>query len=229
MNRNNRQMIACAQMVADEAIYPRAGVDPWQVGRLAQALRAGADLPEIILEESTLRIVDGWHRRAAAIRINGPTATFPCFLRAYESEAALFSESMLLNSRHGQSLSNFDRTRSILLARKLGIPDAATAASLQITVESAVELVLQRSGLGPDAEIVPLKYAAARLAGSRLSAEQLVANDQSGGRRLRYYIGQVLNVVSGDLIDWSEPGLAEAMESLRMALDGILRARSKAA
>jgi hypothetical protein len=227
MNRRDVVVVRCLDMVIDPAIYPRAGIDEYHVGRLAEAIRAGVELPEIVLEEGTKRIVDGVHRSRSALRAGGSEATFPCVLRRYENDAALFAEAMLLNSRHGQPLSNYDRTRSILLARRLGIEDGQTAAALQISIEHVEKLVLERTGTGPDAELVPLKFTAMRLAGSHLTAEQLVANRQAGGMGPGFYVRQVLNLVEGRLIDLTDESLLASLERLQVALTEILQARGE--
>lgn len=60
----------CDAVVIDPAIYPRAGgVQAETVARYADAIAAGDDLPPVILERGTLRLLDGHHRLAARIRL----------------------------------------------------------------------------------------------------------------------------------------------------------------
>lgn len=62
-------MTAVADIVLDEATYPRAGRDPALIARYAGAMAEGAEFPPVVVESGTGRLLDGWHRREAAVSL----------------------------------------------------------------------------------------------------------------------------------------------------------------
>jgi hypothetical protein len=225
MKREHGERVRAVDLVLDESIYPRHGIDDTHVRQLAEARRAGIDLPPVVVQRHTNRVVDGFHRIAAELREAGEEALISVEWRDYPSDAALFADAMLLNSRHGQVLATYDRVRCIALARQLGIPDIETAARLQITVETVERLILTRTAIGPEAALVPLKFTAASLAGRELTGEQFRANDRASGMSVLFSVNQVLNAISGDLLDWRNEALVGRLETLREVLNRVLDER----
>jgi hypothetical protein len=218
------ERVKVAELVLDWEIYPRHGLDMTNVRKLVEARRAGMELPPVVVERASKRVVDGFHRVRAELKVGGAEALIGVTWKDYVDDAARFADAMLLNSRHGQGLSSYDRVRCLLLARQLGIPDGETAAHLQITVETAERLVLERTAIGPAAEMVPLKFTDAHLHGRTLTPEQIRGNVAASGKSLAYSAGQILNALENGLVDWSNAGMVVRLETLRQALTAALDA-----
>ena len=122
-----------AGLVEDFAIYPRHAVDESHVSALAEALRAGVELPPPVAERSTGRLVDGFHTSRAHRRVFGPEAVLAVDLREYESEAALVRDAVARNAHHGRKLDSQDRVRSALMLERLGVPATEIAVTLSVT------------------------------------------------------------------------------------------------
>jgi len=148
------------ELVWDWTIYPRHDVDGSVIANLERAMRAGVTIPPILVEKTSKRIVDGWHRAHAWRRVYGDTAEIPVVLASYPNERALLEAAIAPNATHGRPLDSQDRTRSVLMLRKLGASDEEIAVVLSTeprqVMKLALKVVLVTDNGGP-AEVQPAK------------------------------------------------------------------------
>jgi hypothetical protein len=189
-----------ASLLLDEAIYPRSTVSDQRVGRLAEALRAGATLPPLVAETGKRRIVDGVHRSRAYLRVLGPDAEAPVEWRTYPDDAAAFKDAGLLNAAHGEPLSSLDLAHCLDVARRLHIPDGDLPDVLSLTIAKVEQMRGERFATGPTGEDVLLKRSTRHLAGQTLTLRQVAGNAQSSGMQLVFHINQVINALANGLV-----------------------------
>jgi hypothetical protein len=204
---------ALEKLTVDEALYPRARLNPARVSDLVEALEAGAQLPPLLVEKKTLRIVDGRHRFEAYRRLYGLDHKVEVEEKVYASEAKLFLDAMRLNAVHGLALGPGDRIHSALTAEALGITMAQLAQALSLTLETAQELSTARvgrlssphapGGAGGERRVV-LKPALAHLAGHELSEAEREINDKLAGGSQGYMLYQVRLLLEADLLDLAD-------------------------
>jgi hypothetical protein len=224
------EQIPVSQVVLDFELYPREKLDPFNLSGLREALRAGAKFPPVILDRATNRASDGFHRATATRLERGEDELIEVEFRDYPSNAALFEEAMLLNSRHGARLSSRDRTRCALLARELGISDAKTASLLQIRPEKLEQKLTIGVATSPDDKIVPIKAAAVpHLAAVRLTPRQTVGIERSSGHPIRVHIYQLRNALAQDLVNTADLELLHSLGELQAAISQFLSTQSLAA
>lgn len=108
-----------ALLIEDMTLYPRNDVDEVNIAHLVEALQVGAELPKILIEETTLRIVDGFHRRRAYMRAFGDDVEVTCEVKKYKDDAELFLEAVRLNANHGINMDGYDRTHAMAIAGKV--------------------------------------------------------------------------------------------------------------
>lgn len=218
MRRSGRpEMVemAISHLVLDFELYPRHDVDATNVREMVHALEAGIELPPILVDRASKRVVDGFHRVYAARRRGGDEATIRAELRDYADDAAIFAEAMWINARHGRRLTPWDRARCILLARKLGVSDEETAARLQITRERLAEFAMERTATAPNGDLIPLKFSSVpSLSGRTLTAEQVEANEHAGGMRAGYYASKLYLALESGLVDWEDNRLVARLEQI---------------
>src|SRR5262249_16250102 len=154
-----------ALLVMDKRVYPRAEVSKQRVGRLADAIRAGARLPPIIADSATRRVVDGNHRCHAYLLVNGPDATAEVEWRRYDSDAALFADAAAINAVQGEPLSGIDIAHCLAVAKQLGVSDEQMPRVLSLTTEKLTKMRAERFAEGPDGQQVLLKRSNRHLAG----------------------------------------------------------------
>ena len=149
------------ELVWDWTIYPRHDVDGSVIANLERAMRAGVTIPPILVEKTSKRIVDGWHRAHAWRRVYGDTAEIPVVLASYPNERALLEAAIAPNATHGRPLDSQDRTRSVLMLRKLGASDAEIAVVLSTEPQQVMRLALKvvrvRDGADGPVDVIPAK------------------------------------------------------------------------
>jgi len=215
------QTIKAAFLIEDFELYPRLRVDDLHVARLAEALLAGQELPPIVADRATLRIVDGFHRRRAYIKAFGPDAEVPVLLKEYPDEKAILLDAIRHNAGHGKRFTAADEVRALLLAERVGLEPAVVANALAIRVEKLTELASQRVAVS-GAEKVVLKPALRHLAGTRLTPEQELANRHLNGNQASFYARSLIELLESGGIDWGNRVLVERLLKLYQLLGELL-------
>lgn len=218
-----------AELIEDLDIYPRHAVDSSHVGDIARAVEAGKELPPIIADQATKRIVDGFHRRRAYDRLG--ITDVEVELRSYASEADLLSDAVELNSSHGRPLDSQDQTRCALLLSKHGVSTQRIAVVLSTTERHVSEKLLVRVVHVQDpttghTETRPAKPVIRPLKGEEprtITPTQAEIHDSSGGLRAGQVVMQLARELRHGLIDVnSTPGLREKLIDLQAAISEVL-------
>lgn len=218
--------IKLCDLVLDYAIYPRREIDAYHSHTIQEAIAGGAEIPPLVVEKKTKRIVDGFHRHRAYKRLYGedPAFAVDCIEKEYKSDAELFLDSMRYNASHGRCLSKFDRTHCLLLARQLHVPDKEIAKVLHITVKAQRKLVVDRSALKGNGKqvLTPIKSTIKHKAGQLLNDEQWSANDKLSGMQQAFYVNQIITLIENDLLDTSDEKLMAGLERLAELIAGVV-------
>lgn len=208
-------------LVLDFDLYPRPSVDGKNVADLVEALSAGVELPPIIVDGKTARVVDGFHRVRAHIRLYGEDAEVSVVERKYDSEADLLADAIRLNAAHGKRLSTLDRVRCVHLGEKYGLSVEQVAEALSVPADSLGRLAVSRTATCGGQNVI-LKPALRKHAGRRLTKRQRSANEKMNANNARYFADRLIDLIESKLIDEEDEGLAKSLKKLRAALDGVL-------
>lgn len=217
--------IKLSSLVLDFGLYPRSQVDDLHVRRLCQALEARATLPPIIADRKSRRVVDGFHRYRAQVKLYGEDATGDVTWRDYASDRELFLDAMRLNAGHGRPMTPFDRAHCLLKADELKIEAAECAAALHITTDALGTLRADRVGTlhvtGPGKASTPLvlKRTIRHMAGKGLSAPQAEANEKLSGQSQKFYANQLIILIESELLDEADAALMGVLAKLYELLD----------
>jgi hypothetical protein len=214
-----------AELIEDLSVYPRHAVDDSNVQSLALALEAGCELPPLIADQASKRIVDGWHRGRAHKRVYGPGATVRVELRTYPNEAALKEDAVALNSRHGRRLDVMDQTRAVLMLEKEGVPMDRIALILNVTAKRCEALRIRvadarvaTAATVPETHKITLKRSVAHLQGKTLTREQAEAHDSMPGTSFLLIARQLATALRTRLVNLKDDRLLEALKELREEL-----------
>jgi len=210
--------VPAVELVEDLSLYPRLQVDDWYVSRLAEALRSGATLPPIVADRASKRIVDGFHRRRAALRAFGPTAEVNVLFRDYPDERALYLDALRLNAHHGKRLATAEEVRAAIRGQELGIEPRVIADTLAIRVEKLEGLLERKTARGTVEPVVVLKPSFSHLAGEKLTREQELANKHSGGHQASFYARMLIAIIESGAVDESNRTLMERLARLHELL-----------
>jgi len=200
-------------LVFDFDIYPRGSVDSQHVREIAASLQAGAPMPPIVIDWKSKRIVDGFHRCRAYMRLFDEKHEVDCVEKDYKNDKELFLDSMRYNASHGRALTQHDKVHCLLLAEKMRLATSAVADALNLTAERIGELKADRIGkCGLVA--IPLKQTIRHMSGKNLTKDQVEANDKLSGMNQLFYVNQLVTLIENDLIDASNEDLLTGLVRL---------------
>lgn len=220
----NVRTVPAASLVLDHAVYPRHEINDDNVRSLARAIEAGTSLPVIVAQTKTNRVVDGWHRLKATLKVLGADAKITAEFRTYPDEASLLEEAIRLNAGHGARLTRYDQARCSILAEEMGLSEDRLAVALHLTLDSVRDLKDKKTAIAPappgqPALRIPIKATLIEMHGQQLSERQANANKHAGGMSPRFYVNQVINLIEGDLIDEGNEQLMDALRRLARLLE----------
>jgi hypothetical protein len=209
----------CSQLVEDFDLYPRADVDDTHVTHIAEAIEAGAEIPPLWICSKSKRIVDGFHRRRAWMRIHGDDADISVILKDYASEGDLFLDAMRLNASHGRNMSSYDRTRAIAIAETLGIEPDAVATALNMTVERITSWKHERAcKIEGTRRLGYLKQPIRHMQGQTLTKEQADVIPKLGGNQQLFYVRQLRMLIDNGMVDMENEVLLTELRELGLII-----------
>lgn len=231
MNTDKAIQIRVSDIVEDFDLYPRAQVDALHIGHLAEAYRCKVEMPYIIVDKKTKRLIDGMHRKRAYAQVFGQDAKITVISRAYKSESEMFVDAMRLNSGHGRNLSPYDRSLAIAKAFEMKLDPAMIAEALRMSVEKVTEMkpcaidpskvrpamafVVRKGGKdGPEHQQVHLKMPVRHMAGEVLSTQQADAMQSLGGNNQMFYVNQLITLIESGMIDSENVKLQQRLDVL---------------
>jgi hypothetical protein len=205
----------------DWNLYPRHEVDSQHVTRLIEALHAGSQLPPMIADRQTKRIVDGFHRYRAYQRLLEPGQKVAVEMRNYRSEAALFEEAMRVNARHGIPFDPIDQVHCYLRGQELGLSLESLADAMAVPATKLQSIVLRRLGESAKGDKVILKPALTHLQGKPLTRPQVAVNDRLTGNSAEYYLRLVVEMLEAGCFDFGNERILALIRRLQDALAGV--------
>jgi len=196
-----KQNIPLAKIIIDETIYPRHKVSAGNVAILKEALRSGATLPPIILDEKTMKVIDGWHRVEAVRSIYGEEAKIAAELRTYDTKQDMVCDAVHMNAIQGYKLTTWDRVRAIVMLVELNADKDRIMKALGIT-EEKYEKLAERIAEGPGGEKIALKGSMRQFGGKKITTEQEEYNAGSGsGLDIGVLLAQIIRAMEADAVD----------------------------
>ncbi len=224
--------ILVSALMLDYNLYPRHVVDEQHVHYIVEAMRSGAEMPPVVADKRSKRVIDGFHRVTAVKKMHGDKGKISVIERMYKNEGDMFRDAMRSNSEHGRMLTKYDRTRCIILAKDLGITPIQVAADLKMRRDSVDGLMTTRvSKVAPmvssvkkskaawdekKARLVPIKRTIEHVAGQVLTNEQFEVNKKLSGMNQSFYVNQLISLIESKLLNRKDESL---MVRLRMLYD----------
>ena len=216
------ERVPAASLVEDFALYPRNEVNDTHVNDLVRSLSSGSDLPPIIAERLTNRIVDGVHRRRAHLKHFGDSAIVEVEFRDYEDEAALYLEAVRFNAAHGRRLDRHDQTRIVLRLQELKVDAKVIASALHVPEQEiktlAVRIVYDTAGMA-----VPQKRGFEHLRGQKVSDEQIGAMKSVRSGELGRVCNELIKLLDYELIDYEDPSCEKWLRQVAHSVTGGLK------
>jgi hypothetical protein len=215
--------IKAAELILDFALYPRNNLDNVHVRHLTTALEAGAELPPVVIDRKSKRVIDGFHRVRAVLRFSGEDGELVTIEKDYKNEAAMFLDAMKYNAVHGAKLDSADRVHCVIVAEGLRIPLETVAGALHIPAERLGALRQNRTAKSRNLTI-PLKRTFHHKAGQKLTQRQLETNERSSGMNQSFYVNQLIDILESNLLERQDKNLMKRLSVLRHLLEKIFSA-----
>jgi len=211
-----------SELLLDYNLYPRERIEPFNVTQMVEALKAGRELPPVVIDQKGRRVVDGFHRVRAYQKLYGLDAEIPVEVRDYKNDAEMFADAVHLNANHGRQLSTYDRARCIAKAEALKLEPQVISSMLNMTLERIGEMKAQRFATYK-LEPRVLKRTTAHLAGRELTDEEAEYNIRAGGMPQSFYINQVIAMLESNTVNWESQKVGNALKRLHELLDEALK------
>ena len=220
-----------AEMVEDFAIYPRHAVDSSHVADIERAIRAGITLPPIVVDKKSKRVIDGFHRKRAYVRVLGADGDVSVELKEYANEAELLKDAVSRNAAHGRKFDQQDRTRSALMLERAGVKMQEIAVVLHTTEARVDELLtvrvvaVQDGGKVEKVPAKPIMYGRVGEPVRTINVRQYETMQSSGGHKPLQTVRQLIREIDADLLDYSDEALVELLWGLHDTLAAKLPKR----
>ncbi len=240
MTKNRIEKVKLLALVRDWSLWPRYEAkefDSTNLARIKQAILAGQKLPPIVVDEKSMRIVDGFHRHEVNLKLYGDDAEIEVEFRRYKNDGEMFGDSMELNAKGPLPLSPQDKIHCILQARKLKIPPARVCEALGMTKERYDEYFEKRVATTKNGEKIPVSYGAIKLSDySRaernrnvkpLTRDEEKAVRSQGGTLPVVYMRLLLDMLRARVVPLTDKE-AELLTNLYAEIGRVLRERKVA-
>ena len=214
-----------SELVLDFDLYPRNNVDTHNVRSIIDAMEQGIELPPIVIDKKSKRVIDGFHRTRAAVRHGGPDAEIKVVEKSYANDGEMFLDAMRYNASHGARLDPCDRARCTIIAEQLSIPLDAVAGALNMSLDKLGTLHDTRTAKGKGGLTIPLKRTNQHMAGRKLNPVQEAANARSSGMNQVFYANQLIDLIESKLLRTDDDKLTERLQVLHGLLDELLVAK----
>jgi len=211
--------LSLSKLVLDFDLYPRTAVSSTNVRNLVAALEAGHELPPLVVDRKSKRVVDGFHRYNAHKRVSGPDAEVEVELRTFKSDVELFAAAVEYNVGHGKQLDEIEKRRVVFRLQEMGADEDAVAAVLHTTPDKVTKLVFHSATVkigGGQIKYEPLKKPLFHWTGKQLTAQQLRTAGSAPGTSYKLAIKQLRDALTTDeAIDVADESLVSALAGLR--------------
>ena len=211
-----------SELILDFDLYPRASIDTYHANEMQRSVQAGAELPPIVIDKKSKRIVDGFHRQRVYSRLYGAEYEVEIIEKTYRSDKELFLDAARLNAGHGLKMDSHDKAHCALRCIDLGIDDGDIAAALHVDTKWLGELKAHRTATKAGGLSVALKRTNQHMAGKKLTEIQVAANEKLSGMNQVFYVNQVIILIKSKLLDVDNVELLARLRYLGELIDGLV-------
>ncbi len=193
------QKLKAAEIIFDESFYVRWSLDRENVRRLRLALQAGAKLPPIAVQKSTMRLIYGAHRLHAHIEEYGDDAEIEVLVKDVDDAEAV-RLALKENAHHGLPFRPIDLRRATIIAERFKLSDEEIIRCLSIPPGRLMDLRAQRGkttrhGKDSNGQEIPLKGSMLAFSGQVLTPAQVDATRYAPGMSLAGMASQLAKML----------------------------------
>lgn len=200
------QNIKAVLLIEDFDLYPRSAVDSVHVGEIVNAIEAGYKMPPIIVDADSKRIVDGFHRVRAVIRMFGDEADIVADFRNYPSKKDMYLDAIRLNRGRGKDLNGAEMTGAILKGSEMKISIENLASVCGVTCERVKAIIGTKTVeiRGGHGKRTALHRSVHHMAGKIVTKKQAEIIESAPGQTMSLLLRQLNDLIENNLIDWED-------------------------
>lgn len=204
--------ISLDKIVIDDEFYPRNSVSEVHVKRLQLAIQTGSQLPPLVLEAKTHRLVDGRHR-LDAYKSEG-VESVEVVEKVYANEADFFADAVRYNIGHGEPLDQYAIKSAIIRLDEYGYSRDKICELIRIPVEQIEKITKGFAISAETGKPMALKGGLSHLAGHRLDSDQQQVNRHYSGGKAVFYLRQLCNMLENEMWPVNSPAFAHEMDRI---------------
>jgi hypothetical protein len=204
--------INVSDLKLDQELYPRKGVNPFFVHRMIDALESGSEFPPVTIEQSTGRLVDGWHRHQ--VYLAKGIKDVEVIAKSYLNDSDFFADAVRLNTAHGIPLTAYDLRNAVARLESMGYQRDAIGEVVKLPINKIAEII-KGFGNSPEGTPVALKGGLSHMQGETLNQQQINAQKRYGGHKSIFYARQLILLLEEDL--WPREDFKFRQEMDRLA------------
>jgi hypothetical protein len=227
-------LFSVADLIEDFSLYPRHRVDEFHVNEIVHAIEGGTEMPPIVACRRTKRIVEGFHRRHAYLKLGIDKAEVE--FREYRNDSEHWQDAVTLQPK-GLNFTPHDELRIMQISmEKFQLPEEFIAQMLKTSVshlrkikprfanvreaEKARPELRRKPASRPEkrkpAERIPLKGSTRHLSGRNITRKQANAMERAPGLPYLALVNQLIDGIQNDLLPGPDinPILWERLEEL---------------
>ena len=206
-------------LVEDFNLYPRSKVDSSVVLEIIESISAGRTIPPVIVDKKSLRIVDGFHRRRAILKLYKDNPLIECELKEYDTENDLYLDAVRYNRGRGKDITGSELTGAILKGLELKIEPAALANCIGVTVERINNIVsMKATNIEHKNILIALKGSVRHMRGIAVSNKQAKVIESASGTPQWLLISQVSDLIENNLIDYNNKKVVYELKRLKQLI-----------
>jgi len=212
------KLVSVKTLKVREDTYPRSTVDWRTVLQYAEAMRAGAKFPPIVVApiEGAMTVVDGVHRQKAMRKLKVATAQAEVLPAMSVADALL--EATRLNAKHGKPLTFTDRLDVYRRLTEHGFTQSQVGEVLQARAKEIRRLAASRVAYAATGEPITLRPGASHLAGLRFSDEGEEAANRTVTTNQVHILTQVTTLLKNGWMDLKDAKVLALLLELKALL-----------
>lgn len=216
-----KKTIRLGDLVIDPKLTEIRHINPIVVSRYRIAYRNGANMPYIIIDEATKRVVSGNHRTKAMLLEYGEDMPVTVEVRTYKSEAELLTDFAVENSKHGQPMDIFTKRKLSLAMIDAGVTADQIAQIFNVSVKAVVDMGEGVIRVDIGGEIVE------RIAKTGLGPQETPLTSEQYEIHSRQDRGIPITSQAGQLTRWLANGFVHPTTHNIAALEALFEALQK--
>jgi hypothetical protein len=166
--------VKALELIMDWNLWPRFEARELSMPHIkwmVETLQTGGTLPPILVDAKSNRIVDGFHRTKAHLKLYGDGAEIDAELKEFKSEREMLLESAKINTRHGLPLNSKDRAHVILKLQQMRAPWPVIADALGMDKDKLQRFFEERTAKTQDGHQISVSAPAAKALTSKYEKE----------------------------------------------------------